>query len=162
MHSDHQHVLVITAVENGNTAPGRQTAVDPPQIIVAQVLRRGLLEIVHDHALGVQSSHDVLDGAVLARGVQCLQQDDESFPAVRIQGVLQNFHLLQVVGSAGSKFRLFAAVFARPGGQTVKITGPGSVKAKSLSVHDAASCGVTKPHNQYTCSRMVSQLRRAG
>ena len=162
MHPHDQNVLVVAAVENGNAAPRGQAAVDPPQIIVTQVLLGGDFEAVHSNALGIQPAHDMLDGAVLTRGVQGLQQDDKPLPPVGVQGFLQGFHLFQIVGGPGCKFNFAAAVFPGPGGQTVQITGPGPVKAKSFSIHGVASCGIIKPHHQYTRSKTVSQPHREG
>ena len=91
---DHQHILVVAAVENGDGPAGGQRLVDPPQEVVFQLFAVGLFKTGHLHALGVQAGHHMFDGAVLAGGVHGLQNEDQSFAAVGIKGVLQSGHFL--------------------------------------------------------------------
>ena len=53
-----------------------------------QLFTVGLFKTGHLHALGVQAGHHMFDGAVLAGGVHGLQNEDQSFAAVGIKGVL--------------------------------------------------------------------------
>ena len=88
MHPHHQGLLVVTAVENADVAPIGQHFHAPPQIIVVQLLRRGRLEREYLAALRVDPGHDVLDGAVLARSVHRLEDEQQSPLVLRIEFVL--------------------------------------------------------------------------
>src|SRR5215218_7581138 len=67
--ADHEHVLVVGAVEDADLAVARRVRMDAPQEVVRELERRGLLERDDAHALRVHAAEDVLDRAVLAAGV---------------------------------------------------------------------------------------------
>ena len=106
MHPAHQHFLVIRTVEDADVAPLGQAAVDPPEIIVVQLLRRGLLEGVYLHALRVEAAHHVLDGAVLPRGIHGLKDQQQRLPVLSVKAVLQTGHALHVFLQQAAALRL--------------------------------------------------------
>ena len=64
----------MRAVEDG-PCRARARRVVAPQEVVRGLLGRRLLVRVHAHALRIRPAEDVLDGGVLARGVDALQDD---------------------------------------------------------------------------------------
>ena len=81
MDPDHQHFLVIRAVEDADPAAlGQGPGVSPEEVVV-ELLGRGLLEAEDLAALGVDPRHDVLDRAVLAGGVHRLE-DHQDRPGI--------------------------------------------------------------------------------
>ncbi len=68
----HQHILVLRAIEDADDALGGRAFVDAPEEVVGELLGGGLLEAGDVTADRVHRRHDVLDGAVLARGVHAL------------------------------------------------------------------------------------------
>jgi hypothetical protein len=55
---------------------------------VVELLRRRFLEAADRHALRVDTTHHVLDRAVLARGVESLEQDQQAEAVLPGQPVL--------------------------------------------------------------------------
>jgi hypothetical protein len=70
-----EHVLVVRAVEDADLALARNLLVDPPQVVVRELLRCRHLERGDNAALRVERLHHLLDGAVLARRVDALEHD---------------------------------------------------------------------------------------
>jgi hypothetical protein len=66
-----------------------QRARDPPQEVVAELLRGRLLERDDLHALRVDVVHDVLDHGVLAGSVHRLQDDEQRVAVARPQQLLR-------------------------------------------------------------------------
>ena len=96
VHPDDQHVLIIGTVENPDIASARDAFVQAPQKVVRQFFRRRRSEIVHLDALRIDTSHHMLDGAVLPGSVHRLQNNDQAFSAVSIQTILQFLHLCKI------------------------------------------------------------------
>lgn len=84
------------AVEDANPAPGRQRELRAPEEVVCELRSRGLLERRHRHALGVDSTHDVLDRPVLTGSIEALEDHEQGPPAFRIQAVLELGQALDV------------------------------------------------------------------
>lgn len=82
---DHQHVLVVRAVEDPHHPPRRHALVVAPKEVVGQLLGRGLLERPHPAPLRIDPAEDVLNGAVLAAGVYHLQHDEQRALPFRVQ-----------------------------------------------------------------------------
>ena len=135
---DHQHILVVAAVENGDGPAGGQRLVDPPQEVVFQLFTVGLFKTGHLHALGVQAGHHMFDGAVLAGGVHGLQNEDQSFAAVGIKGVLQSGHFLQVFGGLCQNFLFVDPVGLAVGSQFVQSALAAAVKTIGIRFHSGA------------------------
>ena len=81
MHPHHEHLLVVGSVEDADAAPCRHPAGHAPEEVVVEILGRRLLERGDLAPLRVDPGHDVLDGAVLAGGVEGLE-DHEQRPGV--------------------------------------------------------------------------------
>ena len=69
----------------------------PPQEVVLQFLGAWVLEAEHLATLRVDAGHDVLDHAVLARGVHGLEDQQHRVLVVGIEQVLPLAQLLYVV-----------------------------------------------------------------
>src|SRR4029434_5507527 len=103
----------------------------PPEIIVVEFLGRRLLERHYLAALRVDAGHHMLDGAILARRVHSLE-DEEHGPAVlRVEPVLQCGERLypgpQALLGPGLVFRL----------QPCGILGVEVLETKGLALSDA-------------------------
>ena len=86
--ADDQDLLVVAAVEDADHAPGGQPDRGPPQEVVVQLVDGGGLEAGHLHALRVDAAHHVADGAVLARGVDGLEHDQQAVHVLGRQPLL--------------------------------------------------------------------------
>jgi hypothetical protein len=95
VHAHHQDLLVIRAVEDADAAAFGQAARGPPEEVVVQLLRRGLLERIHLAPLGVDPGHHVFDHAVLARRVHGLEDQQDRPLVLGVQLLLQIVELLQ-------------------------------------------------------------------
>ena len=85
MDPDHQHLLVVGAVEDADVPARWQLALVAPQIVMVELLGRGGLEAVDLHTLGVHAAHDVANGAVFARCIHGLEHDDDAVGVLRGQ-----------------------------------------------------------------------------
>ena len=68
-----------------------------PEEVVLELLGAGMLEAEDLAALRIDAGHHMLDGAVLARGVHRLEDDEQRVAVVRVQHGLP---LAQLVGCA--------------------------------------------------------------
>ena len=68
------------------------------------------LERRDGHALRIQPAHDVPDGAVLAAGVDALQDHQQSPLGVRVEEVLQHGKPFQVLGQPAGRAGLVDAM----------------------------------------------------
>jgi hypothetical protein len=84
-----QHILVMRAVEHDGMPHRRGLLVDAPQEIVRAFLLGWLLESDHAAALGIHSLDDVPAYAVLAGGIDALQDDQQGVLALGIEQFLQ-------------------------------------------------------------------------
>src|SRR3954447_3248148 len=73
-----EHVLVVRAVEDTELTGARELLPDPPQEVVAQLLRRRAPEARGVHAGRVARPDDMADGAALAGGVEPLQHQQQA------------------------------------------------------------------------------------
>ena len=72
-----QHVLVVRTVEDRDLALARRMRMDAPEEIMRELGRGRLLEAGDARALRVERGEHVLDRAVLAAGVERLQDDQD-------------------------------------------------------------------------------------
>src|SRR6266478_4540391 len=86
-----------------------------PEEIVCRLLLGRHLEGDDLAAARVDAAHDVLHGAVLARGVHALEDDEDRVPALRIEHVLQLCEVRDVLPELGAGGRL-VGVLASVGG----------------------------------------------
>ena len=98
MHSHHQHLFVIRAVEDTDLAALRQTPQRTPQVIVIQFLHRRSLEGIHLAALRIYPRHHVLDDAIFAGRVHGLKNEQHAPTVLGVELVLQIGHRSDAVG----------------------------------------------------------------
>ena len=89
MHPDHQHVLVVRAVEDADEPFARGGPADAPEEIVGQLVDAGLLERGDLAALRIEALHHVADRAVLAGGVHALQHQQQRAAVLGVEPVAQ-------------------------------------------------------------------------
>ena len=82
---------------------------DPPQVVVIQLLRGWSLEAVHLAALRIQPRHHMPNGAVLARRIQRLEHNQQSQRVLRIELLL----ILSIFLIAVLKMFLFLIISMR-------------------------------------------------
>jgi hypothetical protein len=63
--------------------------VDAPEVVVGEFLGARHLERRHGTALGVERLHDLVDGPVLARGIDSLEDDEDRALALGPEPVLE-------------------------------------------------------------------------
>ena len=95
--ADHEDVLVVRAVEDPDLALARRVPVDPPQEVVAELLRGRDLERRDRAALRVECLHDLGDRAVLACGIDALEHDEDRVLRLRPHPVLEAPQALHLV-----------------------------------------------------------------
>ncbi len=72
-----QHVLVVAAVEHGDLAIGGRVPVDPPEVVVGELLLGRHAERGDPHARRVEPGEHLAEHAVLATGVHRLEDDEK-------------------------------------------------------------------------------------
>ena len=102
MHADHEHLLVVAAVEDADVAARRQGAVGAPEEVVRQFLGPRRLEAGHLHALRVHPRHHVLDRAVLAGRVHRLEHAEHRPFVLRVELLLQCGQAMHTAGEHGA------------------------------------------------------------
>ena len=85
MHAGDQHLLVIGPVEDADVPPFRQAVRRAPEKIMSQLLGARRLEAENLAALGIDAGHHMLDGAILARGIHPLKDNQKGIPVVGIK-----------------------------------------------------------------------------
>ena len=98
MDADHQHLLIVGAVEDRDPAAGGQFLHRPPQEMMLQLRVVRGLEGNDIDALGIHAGHHVLDRTVLAGRIQRLENDEHRPAAVRPQQLLGIGQLGDVLG----------------------------------------------------------------
>ena len=94
VHPDDQDVLVMGPVEDGELPLPRRYPVDAPEEVMLSLLGRGHAEGHHLDASGIEPAHDMLDGAVLPRGIAPLQDEQDAVCLRAPQQVLELEKLL--------------------------------------------------------------------
>ena len=80
----------------------------PPEEVVVELLRRGVLEAEDLAPLGIDAGHHVLDRAILASGVHRLEDDQDRCLIGRVQpflGLGERRHVLSERISSANRFR---------------------------------------------------------
>ena len=83
-----------------------QRALVFPEEVVAELLRRGLLEVVDLHSLRVEPAHDMPDRAVLASRVEPLKDEQDPEPVLRGEPVVVVGEQRDALGQPGFRARL--------------------------------------------------------
>ena len=76
MDAHDEDLLVVGAVEDGDAAAGGKVLRGTPEEVVETFFGVRRLERMDVHALRVDAGHDMLDGSVLSRGIEGLQDDE--------------------------------------------------------------------------------------
>ena len=132
-HPADQHVLVMRAVEDADEAAARRGDMRAPEEIVRQFFLARLLERGDDDAERAGLLEDVLDGAVLAGGVDALQHHQQRALAFGVEPVLQ-----LVDGRAVLDALLLGGLAVGEGFDVGRIA---AVEMRALARFDAKSCG---------------------
>ena len=88
VHLECDDLLVVRAVEDADATAFGKRFRDAPEVVVVELLGRGLLERDHLHALRIDARHHVLDRRILAGGVHRLQDDEQRVPVTGPQQLL--------------------------------------------------------------------------
>ena len=88
VYPDDEHLFVVRPVEDPDLPPIRQPFLVAAQEILVELGRRRDLEALHPHALRVDAAHDVTDRPILARGIECLQDDEDAVGVLRSESRL--------------------------------------------------------------------------
>ena len=89
MDAHDEDVLVVGAVEDADLALARDAPVDAPEVVVGELLGRRDLERGDGTALRVERAHHVAERAVLAGGVDSLEDDEDLMLALGPEPVLE-------------------------------------------------------------------------
>src|SRR5664279_6553384 len=88
MHSYHQHIFIVRAVEDGNRSLGRSMWMNPPQEIMLQIFGCRPLETRDGCSLGIHCRHHVVNRTVLTGGVEGLQHYQQRMLFLGVQQML--------------------------------------------------------------------------
>ena len=89
VHRGHQHVFIVTAVENHDLARARHFLVNAPQVVVRALFLGGRFPPYRVHAQRAHAAEDAAQRAVFARGVGALQNDQHLEAPISVKQVLQ-------------------------------------------------------------------------
>src|ERR1041385_3178572 len=96
LHPHDEHVFVVRAVEDADAPALRQRAGRPPEEVVIELFGARRLERIDVAALRIDAGHHMLDGAILAGGIHCLEDDQERPAILRVEPLLQLGEALDV------------------------------------------------------------------
>jgi len=96
MHANDQHFFVIGTIEDADPSAFGKAARCAPEKIMFQFLGARLLETENVAALGVDSRHDVPNGAVLTGGVHPLKNQQQGIAVGRVVKLLECAQLCNV------------------------------------------------------------------
>ena len=89
VHFFDQHRFVVGPVENDHFPGVGSHVVNPPQEVVRLFQRSRSFERLHPAALRIHGGKNIVDGAVLAAGVQRLEYDQQRLFVFTVQLILQ-------------------------------------------------------------------------
>jgi hypothetical protein len=89
VYARHQHVLVVTSVEQHDLAHPRDAGMDPPEEVVLALLGRRSLEGDDPDALRVDPFEDPPDRPVLPRGIHSLEEHEQRVSVLGVQQLLE-------------------------------------------------------------------------
>ena len=132
-----QHVLVVRPVEDGDFAASWGVGMDAPEKIMGVFLRRRLLEAGDARSLRIEGGEDMIDRAVLAGGIEGLQDDEHGMPLFGIEQRLKLAELLLVVGDRVGGLLGILVVALEPGVDPAKADLSSGFDGELLAViHD--------------------------
>jgi len=97
MHSNHQHFLIIRAIEYADLSAFREPARRAPEKVMFQFGGAGLFETGYLATLRIDPGHDVPDSAILAGGVHPLKNQQQRITVGCVVKLLQRTQLLHVL-----------------------------------------------------------------
>ncbi len=106
MHANHQHFLVIGAIEDADPSPLGKTASGAPEEIMLQFFYARLFEGVHLAARRIDSGHNVANHSVLARRIHALKYEQQGIAVRGVVKLLQGTQLRHVLLQDFLIFRL--------------------------------------------------------
>jgi hypothetical protein len=123
-HPDGDDVLVVGAVEDGDLAVLRAGRMDPPEVVMGELITRRRLERVDATALGIHAREHVADRAVLARRVESLKDEQERPACLGPQAVLEQAEVGDEVGQSVEACLFVAETQTVPGIALAELGGP--------------------------------------
>src|ERR1700730_13390835 len=126
MHLHDEDLFVVGSIEDADPAAFWESTLIAPEEVVIELLGGGLLEVMDVHAFGVETTHDMLDRAVLAGRVEALEDEQHPDGALGRESVLVVGKKADALGKPGTGLRLAAQPV---GGAGVEV---------SAQPHDAA------------------------
>src|SRR5688572_3362899 len=88
-HANHEHILVMRAVEDADGALRRSRVMDAPEIVVAQLEVTRLLEAGNDASLGIRGIDDSANATGASAAVASLQDGGQRALGLRVQELLE-------------------------------------------------------------------------
>src|SRR5581483_7206467 len=123
VHAHDDQFLVVRAIEDADPPAFGKRADRAPQVVVVELLHRRLLERMDLAPFGVDAGHHVLDRAVLAGGVDRLEDQQQRPLILRVQPLLQRLERADPGGERLPRRRLVLAL-ERPGVARIEILEP--------------------------------------
>src|ERR1700722_6543110 len=133
MNPNHQHLLIIRAVEDADVSAFRKVDRGAPQKVMLQLALRWSVEGIYLSSLGVDSGHDVLDDAVFSGRIHGLKNQQQG------PGILRVELVLQICGTGNSLLQSLIRMFLRIPVRC--IGGIEILEAKMLSALHAVTFG---------------------
>ena len=135
VHTHNEDFFVVRAIEDADAPALRNFDGVAPQEIVRQLLVGGLLERKDIDPLRIDARHDVLDRAVLARRVHCLEDEQQRPGILGVENVLLHCEPFR---TALKELRRLLLVHLEP----ACVAGIEVLEAEVLALRDAEWIGV--------------------
>ena len=97
----HQHASVPGAVKDGDFSIGGKAVPESPEVVMAILLRRGLLGRINAYKTGIKKLQRPLDGTALTGGIRALDHDDDRTLALlesELEVEKTQLELLEILG----------------------------------------------------------------
>ena len=108
MDAHDKHIFIVGAIEDADIAIFGDRFVNAPEKVMREVFLRWLFEGRDVATLGVYSRHDVSNRAVLARGIERLQDDEQGALLLGVKEILQLFEIIEIFYK--SRFHIVALI----------------------------------------------------
>ena len=89
MNTDHQHFLIVGAIEDSDSTPLGQLFACSPEKVVVELFVAWLLERMDRDAMHIHAGHDVANGAIFPCCVHGLEDEQNTVPVVGVHHALQ-------------------------------------------------------------------------
>jgi hypothetical protein len=135
MDAHHERLLVVAPIEDADAAAFGEGLETAPEVVVIEFLAGRHLEGEYLAALRVDARHHVLDGAVLARGIHGLEDEEHGPTVLRVEHILK----LGERGDAGGEGLLGPRFVA--GGEIERVRGIVVGETKAVAGRDTEGPG---------------------